>query len=595
LGFGRRESAIVSKKDVSEMRARDATAGAHVAQRRTTAVAQRSRHVEACVAQPWGLGGLVVFIVLAALAGCGDATGAADAGGDASQKPDVRRPMCAGMTTCDGTTVHACRAGVLAEALQECAPTLTCSLGRCISPACATTEADPSSLQGCTFYTFDLDNVTSDDPLPTSVLVTNPGQILTNVTLERRVGGQWTSVTAVPVPPMLSARLVLADDHLEGGGVAPAGAFRLTSDLPVMAAHIQSDDSTDEGSSSTGGTLLLPAHVLGRRYRALTYIQVATLRLGETPGSDGGAGQLAIVGTQDHTTVTITPSTTAALTAIAGATPGPGGTFTLGLEDGDLFQLYSGKDGADLSGTEIAADKPIAVFSGNISTTYGVSATGISSPDMAHEQLVPVASWGTAYVAAELTPQVGVCDPTLAPPGSSIWRVVADHDGTDVHFTLPPGSTATPPPDRTINAGEVFELEAAEDFTVTSSRPVLVMQGMDCEPTLSSAVPTTVWLTDYWFAVLPNFDTQIALVRHMGQPVYLDGRQLDVAFAPAGGGFEVARVTLDPCPREDVVCTHHLEGQFGFTMRGMDVLCSYALTAPTWVPCSDVDSMGCLN
>ncbi len=581
------------------MGARDATTGAHVAQRGTTTVAQRtvcSRAV-AAVARPRGRAAVVLVLALA-LVGCsaGGTAVAIDGGRDASHEPDVKRPTCVGAAMCDGTTVRACHAGQLAEALQQCAPSLTCSQGRCISTDCAKAEANQASLAGCTFYTFDLDNVTSEDSIPTSVLVTNPGQVVANASLERREAGQWTVVMTTPVPPMSSARIVLADDHLEGGGLAAAGAFRLTSDEPVMAAHIQSDDSTDQGSSSTGGTLLLPAHVLGRRYRALSYVQVSTPRITVTPGAMHGAGQLVIVGTQDQTTVTISPSATAELGPVPGASPpGPDGSIVLTLEDGDLFQLFSTADGADLSGTQIAADKAIAVFSGNISTTYGLTATGISSPDLAHEQLLPVASWGTSYVAAELTPQPGVCDPTITPAGASIWRIVADHDGTDVHFTGVSGADAgAPPPDRTIGAGEVFQIEVAGDFAVTSSRPVLVMQGMDCEPTLSSAVPTTVWLDDYWFAVLPNFDNLIAVVRRTGQPVYLDGRVLD-GFSTIAVGFDVARVHLDPCPRADGVCTHHLQGQFGFTMRGMDVLCSYALTAPTWVPCSDVELMGCLN
>jgi hypothetical protein len=36
-------------------------------------------------------------------------------------------------------------------------------------------------------------------------------------------------------------------------------------------------------------------------------------------------------------------------------------------------------------------------------------------------------------------------------------------------------------------------------------------------------------------------------------------------------------------------------GRFGFTLRGMDVLASYALTAPTW-PCpADATLTGCIN
>src|SRR5262249_52625574 len=136
---------------------------------------------------------------------------------------------CAQATKCDGTAVRACRNGRTAEIIQECAPEAACSLGRCTTPACAAAEGDAATVLGCTFYTFDLDNVDSDDPLGTSVLVTNPGQAVASVTLERRAGGAWTAATTVEVAPMRSARFVLADSHLEGGGLSVAGGRRVTS------------------------------------------------------------------------------------------------------------------------------------------------------------------------------------------------------------------------------------------------------------------------------------------------------------------------------------------------------------------------------
>ena len=532
---------------------------------------------------------------LAAVAGCGDATSAS---GDAGPRADATHPGCVGQTTCAGTSVRACRAGQPAEILQECAADqLTCSLGRCISAACAQAENDQASSAGCMFYTFNLDNVAADESIPTSVLVTNPGQVTTMASLEHRAGGVWTSIAQIPVAPMLSARLVLPPGHLEGGGPATAVAFRVTTDLPVTAAHVQSDDSVPGGSTSTGGTILLPAHVLGQQYRALTYPQVATPELLATPGARGGAGQIVIIGTQDQTSVTVTAPAHASF-GPAGGTPAvaPGGHFELMLDDGDEYQIYSIEDGDDLTGAQITADKPVAVFSGNISTTYGIAATGVSTPDLAHEQLLPVTSWGTSYVAAELAPETGVCDPLLQPPGSSIWTILADRDDTNVHFAPFSGDGADTPPDRTLAAGESFHVVASQSFAVTATHPFLVMQGMDCEPTLSSAVPTAPWLTDYRFAVLPNFDTMVALARPAGEPAFLDGaRVADTLFAPVGGGYEVARLPLAACARGDVVCTHRVQGQFGLTVRGMDVVCSYALTAPSWVPCGDPHAPGCVN
>jgi hypothetical protein len=549
-------------------------------------------------------------------AGCRDRAVVVDAG----QEPDASVP-CASSTICDGTSVRACRMGRAAEVVQECAPDGACSLGRCVSTACARAEDDHATFVGCTFYTFDLDNVTSDDAIPTSVLVTNPGQTPATVALERRdptasaAAALWTGTESLVVPPMRSTRFTLADDHVEGGGLAPRGAYRLTSDLPVTAAHVQSDDSTLEGSRSSGGTLLLPAHVLGARYRAITYGQVATPELQDTPGARGGAGQLVVVGTADGTHVTITPSATANLGPGGGVPPAdPQGKLHLTLDDGDMFTLFSNRDGADLSGTEVAGDRPIAVFSGNISTTYGITATGVSSPDLAHEQLLPVDAWGTAYVAAQLEPQAGVCDPLLPlpppppappppPPGgrpppppptnASIWTIVADRPGTLVRFSSASGMPIAP--DRMIGAGEAFHVYVPGSFVVSANFPIEVMQGMDCEPTLSSAVATSTLLSDLYFAVLPGFATEASIVRNIGDTLFIDGVPvpLDATVEPAGGGFEVVHLPIDACAPADGVCTHHLEGKFGVTVRGMDVLASWALTAPTW--CVDSPTTNCIR
>ncbi|HVU52701.1 MAG TPA: IgGFc-binding protein [Polyangia bacterium] len=577
-----------------------------------------AQHEAAEVAQPRGdraaagVGFVALLAALSALA-CGKDAARADAG----QDPDAGAP-CAGGALCDGTSVRACRMGRTAEVIEECAPDGACSMGRCVTTACARAEDDHATFTGCTFYTFYLDNVTSDDTIPTSVLVTNPGQTPATVALERRdatassAAALWTTAQSQIVPPMRAARLRLADDHVEGGGLAPRGAYRLTSDLPVTAAHVQSDDSTAGGSRSTGGTLLLPAHVLGSRYRALTYGQAATPELQDTPGARGGAGQVVIVGTADGTHVTIAPSATADLGPGGGVPPpGPDGDLHLTLDDGDLFTLYSNRDGADLSGTEVSSDRPIAVFSGNISTTYGITATGVSSPDLAHEQLLPVNAWGTAYVAAQLEPQAGVCDPLLpfagaapasgpaggrppsAPTNASIWTIVADRDGTQVRFSSASGAVVAP--DRTLGAGEAFHISVPGSFVVSGNFPIEVMQGIDCEPSLSSAVPTSTLLTELYFAVLPNFATEAAIVRAVGDPLYIDGVRvpMDATVEPAGGGFEVLHLPIDACAPADDVCTHHLEGKFGLTLRGMDVLASWALTAPTW--CVDSPTTNCIR
>jgi len=169
----------------------------------------------------------------------------------------------------------------------------------------------------------------------------------------------------------------------------------------------------------------------------------------------------------------------------------------------------------------------------------------------------------------------------------SLWRIMAANDGTVVKFTSPDPSKPVHA-DMTLKAGQVIEMTAGADFVVEANWPLLMTQGIDCEPSLSLAISADQLLEDVTFSVLPAFDQMVAIVRLQGEPVVLDREAVDDAwFAPAGDGYEVARVLLDTCPPSKLVCTHRLQGRFGMTLRGMDVLASYALTAPAWKGCND--------
>jgi len=505
---------------------------------------------------------------------------------DAAQPDDASR-ACPSARVCDGTRVVECRDGALV--VQDCAPALVCSLGRCTSVACQTEEAKlASSLLGCTFYTLEVDNVASESAATSSVLVTNPGAEPATVELRARNAsdGSWEMVAHDVVLPLEAARLVLPMRPSTGeAGLAVRAALQLASDQPVSAAHVQSDDMQGTATNS-GGTLLLPAHVLGQHYMAVTYPQVPKPKLIETEGARRGAGRVIIVGTADGTKVHFTLSATARLDPSGGApTLDVGGAFDLTLDDGDVYQVFSVADGDDLTGSLIDANHPVAVFSGNMATTYGHEAPGINSPDMAHEQLLPIKLWGTEYVGALLPPIPKTCDGILGVPDAGLYRIVALEEGTMIHLEAPPEVTGLPTSDVLLGAGQAQTMTVAGgSFRATSTKPFLLTQGMDCEPSLSSAVPTRALLGDLWFAVLPNFDQMIAVVRRTGETVFLNDKPIDAAsFQAAGEGFEVATVSLPPCPNVAGACAHHLAGQFGMSLRGMAVLSSYELTAPTWV------------
>ncbi len=164
--------------------------------------------------------------------------------------------------------------------------------------------------------------------------------------------------------------------------------------------------------------------------------------------------------------------------------------------------------------------------------------------------------------------------------------MVSSHDGTDVTVSRPGVPSAV----YRLDAGEVQTLVEVGSFIVsTKSDPILVTQGIDCEPSLSLAVAvdaTTTFLTSLPIAVPPSFDLQLAIVRPSG------GAEVDIdetpvsegKFQSVGSGLEVAVVSLEACVPTDGsgVCTHLVESEDGFavSLRGMDVGSSFALTVP---------------
>jgi hypothetical protein len=505
---------------------------------------------------------------------------------------------CTGMQTCQGSALYSCVNGQVGTLLHDCAP-LSCADSQCTPTACAAADHDDQGFAGCLFYTLIPDNVASDEAKSTSFVIANPGTSPASVALQKLApagGGNppaWSNITSIEVAPGDAGRISMVGGAVTGTGIVEAAALRLMADQPINAIEIDSDDSTLDATSS-GGTMLMPTRMLGAHYRVVTYPQIPTGALG-IDGSRDGAGRIIVVGTHDRTNVTLQllPSGGTAAADNVAALPA-GQSYSFLLDDGAVFQVYSSGVGADLTGSEVIADGPVAVFSGNITTTYGRaagSATGgpaVNSPDLAHEQLPPIRVWNTTYVAAQLPPQSDTCDTLLGVTGGSLWRIVAAYDGTQVTFDAGPGVMGLPSSPLPLQAGQVSELlVSGGSFTVTSNSHILLTQGIDCEPSLSLGVGVDHLLADLRFSILPNFDQLVAVVRRSTHPpVMLDDQAIpDSSFVSAGAGFEVAQIELDSCPPSAGACAHHLSGEFAATIRGMDVVCSYAVTGAEWTGC----------
>ena len=481
---------------------------------------------------------------------------------------------------------------------------LACSFQRCTSMACQMSEVSGEGIAGCLFYTLQTDNVTADENATTSFLVANAGQARANVKLEAAQsasgGTGWAPLgefqvevgasRRIPISPVSPSQVtgVLAAPQVRAAGVTKKAALRISSDQPVTVSQIESDNA-DSPATSSGGTMLLPLQSLSTDHRVITYPQALTSDVQATAGSRGGSARVLVVGTADGTTVKFTPVTPVTGDPSGDPPPIPAGfTHTVMLDDGDVFQIYSGAMGEDLTGAEVWASARVAVFAGNISTTYGLDVTGINSADMAHEQMPPVTSWSKSYVAAAMTPQASIgCTSFFGMNGASIWRVLASQNGTTVTVAGPGIRSANYP----LDAGAVLTLVETGSFTVTSKpSPILVTQGIDCEPSLSLAVPVgaTTLLTNLPFAVPPSFDLQLEIVRSAGAQILLDGTPIGGGlFHSMGNMFDVASVPLPACIPTDGsgVCTHLListsaNGGFGMSLRGMDVGSSFAFTTP---------------
>ena len=517
---------------------------------------------------------------------------------------------CLGNTTCSANypkSVYKCEQNhTPGLEVTTCKGDTLCSLGRCVSPSCAAGEAHASAT-GCLFYIAILDNVTSDDDRPTLIVVTNPGPGTATVTLQERSAGApsaWSEAASIAIAAGSAASFTAVKPQVQASPPGypppdPPPARRVISDMPVTVMMVESDDD-DNMASSSSGTMVLPAHALGTNYMTMSYQQVDTAKVGAVPGARGGAAEYSVVATQDRTTLWVYAPLLPDMVM-----PMP---VTL-AHDGDVFHFASSGDRDSLAGTVIASDQRVAVFSGNITTTYGLNASGLNSPDMAMEQMMPTGSWSRVYVAAHVPPQSPTCDSIFPDGVKSFWQIIAS-DAADITFYSASGQQIPGLPDgMTDHLGKgivnSYWVASDQDFVVRGTKPILVTQGMDCEPTLASAVPGDAPSDVQVFALAPNFDHLLAIVRKNditnsltnSRRVRFDGSDITSLFSPVSPdpmdttvsslvtGFQVARVLVPPCLGGVDKCVHTLTGAWGMSFRGMDTSSSYSTTLPSWQQC----------
>lgn len=449
--------------------------------------------------------------------------------------------------------------------------------GPVIPETCDQAEDGESSV-GCLFYAVDMDS--SSDTLPYAIVTANvQTDVPANVSIQTREGGVWTdSQGPVSIAPLSLNEFMLPDRHQEGTGIRAGGAYRIVSDVPIVAYQF----SPIDGASSflSDASMLYPVPTLD----SINHV-ISTNFISSSPGA--GYPYITIVGTTDSTSVqfTATNATTAGGGIQAAA---PGQTITIALQDGDVAQIVAANQANSLTGSRVVTDDehPVAVLSGH--TCINIP-SNVCCCDHLEEQVSGVRQWGQNFVAAHMPVR------SAGNPEATFWQVYASEDGTTISFDFDPTLSGLPGPALNLDAGMVGEFMVTApagteaDFGISATKPIGVvgyMVGAEAlgsdigDPAMAQYVAVEQFLPRYVVLVPGTWVNDIfVLTRPAGAPITIDGVAVDdTLFAPVGSGaFEVARV-----PVPDGV--HILDGgdeKFGVVVVGYDQHDSYAYIGGT--------------
>ena len=494
-----------------------------------------------------------------------------------------------------------------------------CESGACLKPC--DVAAKLFTYIGCDYWAVDLDNAFVPGGSQTgffdaanaqySIVVSNPDNRrsadveISTVHGPALLDSAGEALDLSPIPPGGLRILNLPPRNVEGTVIAPL-AYRVQSSIPITAYQFNPLENVQVFSNDA--SLLLPSNVLGKYYIAMGreqtfeslrgYLTVLAVRPGETKVSVTVTAPTLASNEKDGTGKHIVPA----------MQPGDSKSFT--LKQFDVLNIETNQTAADLTGTRVVADREVAVFGGseasNVPNTNhcdferGACAWQLAAgmpadqakrctshddcgsfitccADHLEQQIFPVRTWGTRYLAAKSF------DRNLE---SDAWRIMAAEDGTLV-TTLPPQAHFP-----VLNRGEWYEIESREHFEIVSDKPILVGQYLAAEqapdpnvagvpthgdagtgdPAFILAVPVEQYRNDYVF-LAPGayaFDF-VNIIAPVDAVVSLDGEVLeDELFEPITPEYRVTRRQI-----EDGVHRVSSDARIAIIVYGYDQYVSY--------------------
>ena len=202
-----------------------------------------------------------------------------------------------------------------------------------------------------------------------------------------------TATNSVAINVTLPSSFAVLNDTVRDGGVC-VHATDASRKLTVYGMNNSTQGSTD-------GFVALPCHDYQKQN--YTYYAVSTY-FGRTvnleTNSEGILSEVLLVGCEDSTELTITPTQTIEIPSDLArgsnfsVTVSSGGSYTVTLDRLQTFLLSST---LDLTGAKVVSNKPIAFFSGHECADVPV---GVVACDHLVEQLPPTLTWGRQFFLA---------------------------------------------------------------------------------------------------------------------------------------------------------------------------------------------------
>ena len=226
--------------------------------------------------------------------------------------------------------------------------------------------------------------------------------------------------------------------------------IHLISEKPVNVYAL----SYSENSSDVA--VIYPVESLGTKYYAMCY----TPTVSENPNGTylhGRNSEFLVVAANDSTEIEITPSVETDQLKPKGV------PFKITLHKGQVYQVQSKnrnnqntRNQGDLTGSMIKSTKPVAFYSGSLSTTVPANSC---CWDHLYEQIPPVHSWGKEFYIVPLKSRL-----------SDRYRIMACEDNTTINVgvNLPVF----------LNQAEFYEFELDHDnpVRVLSDKPIMIAQ-----------------------------------------------------------------------------------------------------------------------